>query len=168
MARFRRVETGLKLIPVDFEQQVLAGTFEFALCYLIDHEADLSGLEGRYRNGSTGAPVFAPAVLLKIWTGTRSVDAKRRGALSTVGRFGRLRRTGNRPAVDNAALLTARVLLPRGLATRHPASAAQMPPATGCPRTSGGVPCCSSRCTRPVPAEPRRECGSARRGRIRP
>lgn len=66
MARFRRVETGLKLIPVDFEQQVLPGTFEFALCYLIDHEADLSGLEGRYRNGSTGAPAFAPAVLLKI------------------------------------------------------------------------------------------------------
>jgi hypothetical protein len=39
--------------------------------------------------------------------------AKRRRALSTDCRFGRLRRTGNRPAVDNAALLTARALLPR-------------------------------------------------------
>jgi hypothetical protein len=32
MARFKTPETGMKLVPVDFEQQVLPGTFEFALC----------------------------------------------------------------------------------------------------------------------------------------
>lgn len=66
MGRFKTPETGLKPIPVDFEPQVLAGTFECARCYLIDYEADLSGLEARYRNDSTGAPAFSPAVLLKI------------------------------------------------------------------------------------------------------
>jgi hypothetical protein len=66
MARFKTPETGMKLVPVDFQQQVLPGTFEFALCYLIDHEADLAGLAARYRNDATGAPAFSPAVLLKI------------------------------------------------------------------------------------------------------
>lgn len=66
MPRFKLLHAGFKLIPVDFERQVLPGTFEHALCYLIDHEVDLSGLEARYRNDASGAPAFAPAVLLKI------------------------------------------------------------------------------------------------------
>ena len=102
-----------------------------------------------------------------LWTGTLSVDAKRRGALSTDGRFGRLRRTGNRPAVDNAGLLTAR-FRPRWLATRRQASAAQMPPATGCPTTNGDAWYCSSQCTRPAPAGPRHAFGSARHAHTRP
>jgi transposase len=57
---------GLKLIPVDFAQQVLPGTFEFALCHLVDHELDLSALRARYANDAGGAPAFDPAVLLKI------------------------------------------------------------------------------------------------------
>jgi hypothetical protein len=66
MPRFKSPDYGLKMIPVDFERQVLPGTFEFALCHLVDHELDLSSLRSRYRNDAAGASAFDPAVLLKI------------------------------------------------------------------------------------------------------
>lgn len=66
MPRFKTPDYGLKMIPVDFDRQVIPGSFEHALCHLVDHEIDLAGLEARYRNDCTGAPAFAPNVLLKI------------------------------------------------------------------------------------------------------
>lgn len=66
MPRFKTPDHGLKLIPVDFAQQVLSGTFEFALCHLVDHELDFSALRSRFRNDAGGAPAFDPAVLLKV------------------------------------------------------------------------------------------------------
>ena len=66
MPRFKTPDYGLKMIPVDFERQVIPGSFEHALCHLVDHEIDLAGLAARYRNDTTGAPAFSPAVLLKI------------------------------------------------------------------------------------------------------
>jgi transposase len=55
-----------KFIPISFSQQILPGTFEYTLNYLIDHEFDLSVFEARYRNDETGAPAYDPAILLKI------------------------------------------------------------------------------------------------------
>lgn len=66
MPRFKTPGYGLKMIPVDFERQVLPRSFEFALCHLVDGELDLSGLRERFRNDAGGAPAFDPAVLLKI------------------------------------------------------------------------------------------------------
>lgn len=66
MPRFKDVHKGLKLLPIDFDKQLLPGTFEHALCYLVDHELDLSGFHARYRNSVEGAPAYDPAVLLKI------------------------------------------------------------------------------------------------------
>jgi transposase len=66
MARFKPVHRGLKLLPVDFDKQVLPGSFEHALCYLVDHQFDLGGFHARYRNDVEGAPAYDPAVLLKI------------------------------------------------------------------------------------------------------
>nr|WP_232417819.1 transposase [Methyloversatilis thermotolerans] len=66
MPRFKTPDYGLKLISVDFAQQVLPGTFEFALCHLVDNDLDLSVLRARYANDAGGAPAFDPAVLLKI------------------------------------------------------------------------------------------------------
>lgn len=66
MARFKPVQKGLMLLPVNFSEQVVPGTFEHALCYLVDHELDLTSLRGRYRNDEQGAPAYDPAVLLKI------------------------------------------------------------------------------------------------------
>lgn len=66
MARFKPVHKGMKLLPVDLERQLVPGTFEHALNYLVDHELDLSALEARYSNDQVGASAYAPAVLLKI------------------------------------------------------------------------------------------------------
>ena len=66
MARYKPVHKGLKLLPVDFDQQILPGSFEFALCHLVDHEMDLSAFHARYKNDEQGASAFDPAVLIKI------------------------------------------------------------------------------------------------------
>ena len=61
MARFKLIDMSPRFLPVDFAQQVLPGTFEYALCHLVDHELDLSELEGRFRNDMNGAPAYAPS-----------------------------------------------------------------------------------------------------------
>ena len=66
MARFKPIHKGLKFLPVDFDRQVLPGSFEYALCHLVDHELDLSAFHARYKNDADGAPAFDPAVLIKI------------------------------------------------------------------------------------------------------
>jgi len=66
MPRFKPTHKGLKLLPVDFDRQVLPGSFEHALCYLVDHEFDLSGFRARYKNDDEGASAYDPAVLIKI------------------------------------------------------------------------------------------------------
>lgn len=66
MARYKRIDTGLKFLPVDLSRQLVPGTFEHALSHLIDHELDLRTLHARLRNEESGAPAYAPSVLLKL------------------------------------------------------------------------------------------------------
>jgi transposase len=66
MARFKVVDMSPRLLPVVLEQQLVPGTFEYALHHLIDAEFDLSALEAKFKNDETGAPAYDPAVLLKI------------------------------------------------------------------------------------------------------
>jgi hypothetical protein len=47
-----------KFIPVHFDRQILPGTFEYSLEYLIDNEIDLSIFDSRYRNDEMGAPAY--------------------------------------------------------------------------------------------------------------
>jgi transposase len=44
----------------------LPGTFEYALCYIIENKLDLSGFDAWYNNDRTGAAAYSPAVMLKI------------------------------------------------------------------------------------------------------
>ena len=60
MPRFKTPDYGLKMIPVDFQRQVLPGSFEFALCHLVDKELDLSALRSRFRNVSGNSPASLP------------------------------------------------------------------------------------------------------------
>ncbi len=55
-----------KLLPINFSEQILPGTFEHTLCYLIDQQLDLSVFEKHYKNDSTGRLAYDPAILLKI------------------------------------------------------------------------------------------------------
>ena len=66
MARYKIVDRSPRLLPVVLDAQLMAGSFEYALDYLIDNEIDLTGIAKRYRNDETGAPAYDPAVLLKI------------------------------------------------------------------------------------------------------
>jgi transposase len=67
MARFKHYDYGqTKLLPINYERQILPGTFEHTLSYLIDNKIDLSVFDSRYKNDETGAPAYDPALLLKI------------------------------------------------------------------------------------------------------
>jgi transposase len=67
MARYKEYDyTQGKFIPIHFDKQILPGTFEHTLHYLIDNEIDLSIFDLRYKNDETGAPAYDPAILLKI------------------------------------------------------------------------------------------------------
>lgn len=67
MARYKPVDRHLsKMLPVKFSEQIIPGTFEYALNWLVDHQIDMSVFDARYRNDETGASAYDPAVLLKI------------------------------------------------------------------------------------------------------
>lgn len=67
MARYKHYDYGqTKLLPISYERQILPGTFEHTVDFLIDHKIDLSVFDDRYQNDATGAPAYAPAILLKI------------------------------------------------------------------------------------------------------
>ena len=67
MARYKEYDYRQgKFIPLSFDKQILPGTFEYTLNYLIDQELDLSVFDDRYCNHDTGAPAYDPAILLKI------------------------------------------------------------------------------------------------------
>ena len=66
MARYKHIDTSPRFIAVDLERQLLPGTFEHALNYLINHQIDLSGFDTRYRNDLTGAAAYPPGMLLKV------------------------------------------------------------------------------------------------------
>jgi transposase len=66
MARYKPVFRGLKMIPLSLEDQIVEGTFEFALRQLVDEELDLSVLDARFNNDETGASAYDPRVMLKV------------------------------------------------------------------------------------------------------
>ena len=71
------------LLPISFEQQILPGTFEYTLSFLVDNKLDLSIFHHKYRNDDNGRPAYDPALLLKIVllayargvTGSRRIEA---------------------------------------------------------------------------------------------
>lgn len=54
------------MIPVAFDHQILPGTFEHSIHYLVDHELDLTIFHHRFKNDDKGRPAYDPAILLKI------------------------------------------------------------------------------------------------------
>jgi transposase len=66
MARFKHTNNSQGLfLPVYLSEQLLPGTFEWALNYLID-KMDLSLFEQNYHNDEMGAAAYSPKALLKI------------------------------------------------------------------------------------------------------
>ena len=44
MARYKIVDRSPRLLPIVLDARLMAGSFEYALDYLVDHEIDLSGM----------------------------------------------------------------------------------------------------------------------------
>lgn len=71
-----------KLLPIKFSEQILPGSFEYTVNYLVDNELDLELFDARYHNDETGSPAYDPAILLKIilaaysrgFTSSRSIE----------------------------------------------------------------------------------------------
>jgi transposase len=66
MARYKPVDTQPELIPIDLAAQLLPGTIEHVLHHLLESAIDLTAFDARYRNDATGAPAYAPAMLLRV------------------------------------------------------------------------------------------------------
>ena len=66
MAHYKHIDTSPRFLAVNLSKQLLPGSFEHALDYLIDHELDLSGFDVHYLNDKTGATAYPPAILLKV------------------------------------------------------------------------------------------------------
>ncbi len=66
MARYKRIDTSPRFLPIVLEQPLIPGTFEHALNHLLDHDIDLSHFDARFRNDDTGASAYPPAMLLKV------------------------------------------------------------------------------------------------------
>ena len=56
----------MKMIPVSYEKQILPGSFEHSLSWLIDEELDLSVFDQHYCNDDGGRPAYDPRLLLKV------------------------------------------------------------------------------------------------------
>lgn len=67
MARYKPVDYAQgQFIPIAFEHQILAGTFEHALSYIVDNKLDFSAFDAGRKNDDGGAPAYDPRVMLKI------------------------------------------------------------------------------------------------------
>ena len=67
MARYKQYDYSQSMIlPVILEQQIIPGTIEFAIHYLVDNDIDVSILDRRFSNDNTGRRAYDPRVLLKI------------------------------------------------------------------------------------------------------
>lgn len=81
MARYKHYDYGQRvMLAVSLEQQLVPGTFEYAVHTLIDEKLDLSVFNAYYKNDETGAPAYDPAILLKIvlYAYSKGVTSSRR------------------------------------------------------------------------------------------
>jgi hypothetical protein len=65
MARYKPQDHNSLLLPVVLSEQILPGSFAFALNYLVDHELDLKPLDAQFKNDEVGASAYDPRVMLE-------------------------------------------------------------------------------------------------------
>ena len=66
MARYKPQDRNSLLLPVVLSDQLVPGSFAFALDYLVDNELDLTAMDARFKNDEVGASAYDPRVMLKI------------------------------------------------------------------------------------------------------
>ncbi|MEW8034801.1 MAG: hypothetical protein AB2817_01935 [Candidatus Thiodiazotropha sp.] len=59
MARYKDYNYDqMKMLPVSYDTQILPGSFEYSLSYLVDNELDQSAFDQQYQNDFTGRPAY--------------------------------------------------------------------------------------------------------------
>ena len=67
MARYKSYDYNqLMMVPVSLEDQLMPGTLEYAIHYVVEERLDLSMFDERYCNDETGRKAIAPKVMIKI------------------------------------------------------------------------------------------------------
>ena len=66
MPRYKPQDHNSLLLPVVLSEQIIPGSFAFALNYLVDHELDFSAMDAGFKNDEEGASAYDPRVMLKI------------------------------------------------------------------------------------------------------
>ena len=66
MARYKPQDRNSMLLAVVLSEQIVPGSFAFALDYLVDNELDLKAMDAKFKNDSVGASAYDPRVMLKI------------------------------------------------------------------------------------------------------
>jgi transposase len=56
----------LMMVPISLEDQLMAGTLEYAIHHVVEERLDLSIFDERYSNDETGREAIAPKVLIKV------------------------------------------------------------------------------------------------------
>ena len=61
MARYKAYDLNqAKMIPLTYADQVVEGSFEYALNELVEQHLDMSEFDKRYANDETGRPAYDP------------------------------------------------------------------------------------------------------------
>ena len=67
MAKYKYFNNSqMEFLVVNFKEQLIPGTFEYAINDIIDKYIDLSIIDNKYNNNNVGAKAYPPSVLLKI------------------------------------------------------------------------------------------------------
>ena len=66
MARYKPQDRNSMLLAVVLSEQIVPGSFAFALDYLVDNELDLKAMDAKFKNDEVGASAYDPRVMLKI------------------------------------------------------------------------------------------------------
>jgi transposase len=67
MARYKEYDPSQgQFLAINFKEQLLPGTFEHTINYIINERIDLSCMDEHFRNDDTGAPAWDPRIMIKI------------------------------------------------------------------------------------------------------
>jgi len=81
MAKYKHYDLSQSmLIPVDFEEQMIPGTLEFAIHSLVETRMDMRLFDDNYQNDQTGRRAYDPKILLKavLYAYSRGLISSRR------------------------------------------------------------------------------------------
>jgi hypothetical protein len=73
MARYKHYDLNqTKMIPLSYADQIVEGSFEYALNEIVEEHLDLSVFEHRYRNDETGRSAYDPKEGGALWLLSRN------------------------------------------------------------------------------------------------